>query len=88
MNVILNPMEVNAVLTMVTARLLDTVELSDEAKEQIRAWRGERVPGTEELNAFADEFNEKLADHIDNTTRRRHMRGGRFTRASAAERSS
>ena len=88
MNVILNPMEVNAVMTLVTARLLDTVELSDEAKERIRAWRGDRVPGSEQLNAFADAFNDRLADHIDTTTRRRHMRGGRFSRASAAERSS
>jgi hypothetical protein len=88
MNVILNPGEVGVVMSLVTAQLLDTVELSDEAREQVRSWRGDRGPGTEELNVFADAFNDKLAEQVDDATRRRYMRGGRFQRETAAERTS
>lgn len=86
MNVILNPGEVGAVVSLVTARLLDTVELSEEGREQVRAWRRDRAPGTPALDAFSDDFNERLAAHVDDSTRRRYMRGGRFRKETAAER--
>ena len=88
MNIILNPGEVGVVISLVTARLLDTVELSEEAQQAVRMWRSDRAPGTEELDAFSDAFNDQLADYIDDSTRRRFMRGGRFETASAVERTS
>jgi len=86
MNVMLNPGEVNVVIGLVTSRLLDSLELSEEAREAIRAWRSDRGPGASELDDFADEFNNQLMDHIDESTRRRTMRGGRFERETARER--
>ena len=86
MNVLLNPSEVGAVVSLVTAQLLDSIELTEEAREQIRSWRTERSAGGDDLDAFSDAFNETLATSIDETTRRRHMRGGRFQRETAAER--
>ncbi len=86
MNVMLNPGEVNVVIGLVTSRLLDSLELSDEAQEAIRVWRSDRGPGTSELDDFADEFNNQLMDYIDESTRRRTMRGGRFERETARER--
>ncbi len=86
MNVLLNPSEVGAVVSLVTAQLLDTTELTEEAREQIRSWRTERSPGGDELDAFTDAFNDQLAGEIDDATRRRYMRGGRFGRETAAER--
>ena len=88
MNVILNPGEVGAVVSLVTAQLLDTVELSEEGRERVRAWRRDRAPGTKELDTFTDAFNDRLAAKIDDATRRRYMTGGRFVRATAPERTS
>ena len=86
MNVLLNPSEVGAVVSLVTAQLLDAIELSEEAREQVRSWRTERSPGGDELDAFSDDFNDTLASFLDEATRRRYMRGGRFRRETAAER--
>ena len=86
MNVLLNPSEVGAVVSLVTAQLLDTTELTEEAREQIRSWRTERAPGGDELDAFTDAFNDVLAGEVDEATRRRYMRAGRFRRETAAER--
>ncbi|MXW34136.1 MAG: hypothetical protein F4X26_08710 [Chloroflexi bacterium] len=86
MNVMLNPGEVNAVLGLVTSRLLDSIELSEEGQEAVRTWRSDRGPGTDQLDDFADRFNNELMDFIDESTRRRTMRGGRFERETARER--
>jgi len=87
MNVLLNPSEVSTVVSLVTAHLLDTIDLTEEARTEIRSWRTDRSPGGSHLDDFTDAFNETLATSIDETTRRRHMRGGRFQRKTAAERS-
>jgi hypothetical protein len=86
MNITLNPGEVNAVIGLVTSRLLDSVELSEEGQETVRTWRSDRGPGSSELDEFADRFNDELWDILDESTRRRTMRAGRFERETAAER--
>lgn len=86
MNIILNPNEVATVISLVTAQILDGVDLSDEGKDAIRDWRTERVPGREGLEAFADDFNEALMGHIEASTLRRYVRGGRMSRGTAEER--
>ncbi len=86
MNITLNPGEVNAVIGLVTSRLLDSVELSEEGQETVRTWRSDRGPGSSELDAFADRFNDELWDILDESTRRRTMRAGRFERETASER--
>ena len=86
MNITLNPGEVNAVIGLVTSRLLDSVELSEEGQETVRTWRSDRGPGSSELDEFADRFNDELWDLLDESTRRRTMRAGRFERETAAER--
>ena len=86
MNIILNPNEVATVISLVTAQILDGVDLSDEGKDAIRGWRTERVPGREGLEAFADDFNEALMGHIEASTLRRYVRGGRMSSGTAEER--
>ena len=86
MNVMLNPGEVNVVIGLVTSRLLDGLELSEEAQETVRTWRSNRGPGSSELDNFADDFNNQVMDSIDDSTRRRTIRGGRFERETARER--
>ena len=84
MNVILSVDEAHAVLTLVSAQVLDNVELSEEAREAIRNWRRDRGLGSKELDAYADVLNEALGNEIDErTTRFLRKRGSQ--RVSAAE---
>lgn len=70
MNVILNTDEAHVVLSLVTSAVLDHVEISDEAREQIREWRRERGPNTSELDDFTVALNEAIGNFIDERTRR------------------
>lgn len=84
MNVILNVDEVQAILALVSAQVLDHVELSTEAREAIRAWRREHDLGTKALDEYAERFNEALGTHIDAQTTRFLRRRGTM-RVSARE---
>ncbi len=70
MNVVLNTEEAHVVLTLVSAQVLDHVELSDDAREKIRAWRRDRNVGTVPLDGFTLELNEAIGTYIDERTRR------------------
>ncbi|MEX2230463.1 MAG: hypothetical protein WEB13_12595 [Dehalococcoidia bacterium] len=86
MNVILNTDEVHAVLTLVTAHVLDHVELSDEAKKQIRAWRRERDPSTVGLDEFTETMNEAIGNFIDQRTTRFLRKRGKIRVSASTER--
>ena len=78
MNVVLNADESHVVLTLVSALLLDNVELSEESRKQIRDWRRQRDPGNRELDEFTLFLNERLGNYIDErTTRMMRVRGKR-----------
>jgi hypothetical protein len=70
MNVILNTEEVHAVLSLVTSSVIDHVDLSEETKEKVRAWRRDRTMGTPELDEFTEVLNEAVGNFIDERTRR------------------
>lgn len=84
MNVILNVDEVQAIIALVSAQVLDNVDLSSETKEAIRAWRREHDLGTKGLDEFAERFNDALGTHIDEQTTRYLRRRGSM-RVSARE---
>ncbi len=86
MNVILNPSEVATVVSLVTAQLLDSVELTDKGQAAIRDWRADRVPGRDEVESFADTFNDTLMEFIESSTHRRYVKAGRVIRGTAEER--
>ena len=76
MNIVLNADESHVVLTLVSALLLDNVELSEKSRKQIRDWRRERDPGNRELDEFTIALNERLGNHIDErTTRMMRVKG-------------
>lgn len=78
MNVVLNADESHVVLTLVSALLLDNVELSEESRKQIRDWRRQRDPGNRELDEFTLFLNERLGNYIDErTTRMMRVKGKR-----------
>lgn len=86
MNVILNTDEVHAVLSIVTAQVLDHVELSDAAKKQIRAWRRERDRETVGLDEFTETTNEAVGNFIDKRTTRFLRKRGKIRVSAGAER--
>jgi hypothetical protein len=86
MNVILNTDEVHAVLTLVTAHVLDHVELSDDAKKQIRAWRRERDLNTVGLDEFTQSVNEAVGNFIDERTTRYLRKRGKIRVSASTER--
>ena len=88
MNVILNTDEVHAVLSLVTAQVLDHVELSDDAKKQIRAWRREHDLSTVGLDEFAVTVNEAIGNFIDERTTRFLRKRGKIRVSASSERRS
>ena len=85
MNVILNTEEVHDVTALVTAQVLDHVDLSEEAKELIRAWRRDRNVGTVDLDELTSAVNDAIGNYIDERTTRMMRMSGRV-KLSTAER--
>ncbi len=52
-------------MTLITAQVLDQVELSDEAVQAIRDWRAGVVEGNAAMEAVANGVNEALGNTID-----------------------
>jgi hypothetical protein len=85
MNVILNTDEVNAVLTLVTAQVLDHVDLSTDAKKQVRAWRRAHDIDTTGLDEFAETMNAALGNFIDERTTRYLRKRGKIKVSAKTE---
>ena len=65
MRLILDEEEVWSLMTLVTAQVLDQVELSDEAINTIREWRAGLEEGRPAMLEFAQGVNEALGNTID-----------------------
>ena len=86
MNVVLNVDEVYTVIALVTAQVIDGVDLSTQGKEAIRRWRREHDVGTAGLNEYVVVFNEAIGNHIDEQTTRMLRRRGKVHISVAEER--
>ena len=60
-----------SLMMLVSAVAIDNAELSDEAKDQIRAWRSQRNEASPELKDLAEDINVALNSHIDSKFIRR-----------------
>jgi len=76
MNVILNTDEAHAVLSLVSAQVLDHVDLSDAGRKAIRDWRRAHDIGRAGLEDFTESLNVAIGNYIDErTTRMMRVRG-------------
>ncbi len=65
MRLILDEEETWSLMTLITAQVLDQVELSDEAVKAIRDWRAGIVEGNAAMETMAQGVNETLGNTID-----------------------
>ena len=65
MRLILDEEETWSLMTLITAQVLDQVELSDEAVKAIRDWRAGIVEGNAAMETMAQGVNEALGNTID-----------------------
>ena len=65
MRLILDEEETWSLMTLITAQVLDQVELSDDAAKSIRDWRAGVVEGNSAMEAVAAGVNEALGNTID-----------------------
>lgn len=65
MRLVLDEEETWSLMTLITAQVLDQVELSDEAVKAIRDWRAGVVEGNSAMEAVANGVNEALGNTID-----------------------
>ncbi len=75
MRLILDEEETWSLMTLITAQVLDQVELSDEAVKAIRDWRATVVEGNAAMDTVSQGVNEALGNTMDEeltrTVRRR-----------------
>ena len=65
MRLILDEEETWSLMTLITAQVLDQVELSEEGVKAIRDWRAGVVEGNAAMEAVANGVNEALGNTID-----------------------
>ena len=65
MQLILDEEETWSLMTLITAQVLDQVELSEEGAKAIRDWRAGVVEGNAAMEAVANGVNEALGNTID-----------------------
>ena len=70
MNVVLNTDDANAVMSLVTAQLIDQAGLTEAGKKAVRDWRRQLAPGAFPLDAFTERLNLAVGNFIDERTRR------------------
>ena len=74
MRLILDEEETWSLMTLITAQVLDQVELSDEAIKAIRDWRAGVVEGNSAMEEVANGVNEALGNTIDDELTRQVRR--------------
>ena len=78
MQVILETDEAWSIMTLVISQVMDQVDLSDEAKEKVKRWRGDHIDGTAEMSELTVTMNEVLGATLDERTARLIRRKGRY----------
>jgi hypothetical protein len=76
MQVILETDEAWSIMTLVVSQVIDQVDLSDEAKDTVRRWRGDHVDGTGDMADLTVSMNETLGSILDERTERLIRRKG------------
>ncbi len=79
MQVILEPDEAAVLMSVVTAKIIDNSDISQDAKRAIRRWRTDRSPGSVEMADLTEAINGALGTLVEAKTTRTVRRKGRHT---------
>ncbi len=71
MIVLLEEAEAWSLMMLVSAVAIDNADISEESKEAIRKWRGERNEASPELAKLTEELNKAMNAHLDTKFMRR-----------------
>lgn len=78
MIVMLEEPEAWSLMMLVSAVAVDSADISNEGREAIKKWRGERREGSPELAKLTDALNKALNAHLDTKFLRRVKSKGRY----------
>ncbi len=78
MQVVLETDEAWSLMSVITSYIIDHSGISQEGKQKVRRWRGDRTVGTVEMDDLALAMNEALGTLIDEKTARLVRRRGRY----------
>jgi hypothetical protein len=78
MRVFLEADEAWSIMTLVVAQVLDSVELSDDAKTALKKWRTSHADGSSKMIELGEEMNVTLGNTIDEQTAKLVRRRGRY----------
>ena len=65
MIVLLEEPEAWSLMMLVSAVAMDNADISNEAREQIRHWRGERPESSPEMEKLTEAINKALNERLD-----------------------
>jgi hypothetical protein len=65
MIVLLEEPEAWSLMMLVSAVAMDNADISNEAREQIRHWRGERPEASPEMEKLTEAINKALNERLD-----------------------
>ena len=60
-----------SLMMLVSSVAIDNAEISEEGKEALRRWRGERVEASPEIEKLTEDVNKALNAHLDRKFMRR-----------------
>jgi hypothetical protein len=78
MQIVMEPDEAWALMTLITGYVIDKSGVSQEGKQAIRKWRTERAVGTVELGELTIAMNEALGTFVDEKFARKIRQRGRY----------
>ena len=78
MQIVFETDEAWSLMSVVTSCIVDQSGISQEGKQKLRRWRGDRAIGTVEMDELAVDMNKALGTYLDEKTERLVRRRGRY----------
>ena len=78
MQIVFETDEAWSLMSVITSWIVDQSGISQEGKQKLRRWRGDRAIGTVEMDELAVDMNKALGTYLDEKTERLVRRRGRY----------
>ena len=78
MQIVFETDEAWSLMSVITSWIVDQSGISQEGKQKLSRWRGDRAIGTVEMDELAVDMNKALGTYLDEKTERLVRRRGRY----------